>query len=220
MSGIAVFDMNETTLDLAPVRDVVDDLVAPEGGFAAWFLRLLQLSMTVTAVDSYTDFSTLARQALDAVADTGHRSLPDDAWNRLAGAMGALDPYPDVAGGLARLRTAGWTTMALTNSAAASVTAQLERAGLLPLFDHVLSVDAVRRFKPSAAPYCHAAEVAQAELSDMWMVACHDWDLAGARAVGLSTAFVRRPGMSYAATFPPPEISVADFEELAARLVG
>ena len=220
MTRIVVFDVNETTLDLAPVRNVLDDLLAPEGGFRAWFQRLLQLSMTVTAVDSYADFSTLARQALDAVADTGPRSLPDDAWDRLAGAMGALDPYPDVAGGLARLRADGWTTMALTNSAPASVTAQLERAGLIPLFDHVLSVDADRRFKPAAAPYRHAAEVGQAELSDMWMVACHDWDLAGARAVGMSTAFIRRPGMSYAATFLAPDISVADFGELADQLLA
>lgn len=220
MTLIVVFDVNETTLDLAPVRNVLDDLLAPEGGFRAWFQRLLQLSMTVTAVDSYADFSTLARQALDAVADTGPRLLPDDAWDRLAGAMGALDPYPDVAGGLARLRADGWTTMALTNSAPASVAAQLERASLTPLFDHVLSVDAVRRFKPAAAPYLHAAQVAQAELSDMWMVACHDWDLAGARAVGMSTAFIRRPGMSYAATFPAPDLSVADFEELADQLLN
>ena len=220
MSGIAVFDMNETTLDLAPVREVLDDLLGPEGGFTAWFQRLLQLSMTITAVDSYTDFSTLAHHALDGVAGTGSRSLPDDAWDQLAAAMGRLDPYPDVADGLTRLRDAGWSIMALTNSTAASVTVQLERAGLLPLFDHVLSVEAVRRFKPAGAPYHHAIDVAQADVSDMWMVACHDWDLAGARAVGLSTAFVRRPGMSYAATFPPPDVSVAEFRELADRLIG
>ena len=218
MPTTVVFDINETTLDLAPVRAVVDDIVGAEGGFTVWFQRLLQLSMTVTATDAYTDFSTLAPAALHAVAATGGRTLADDAWAPAGAAMASLDPYPDVAEGLQRLRGNGHQTIALTNSAPASVSAQLERAGLTPLFDHILSVDAVKRFKPGAAPYRHAAEVAQTEPSAMWMVACHDWDLAGAKAVGLSTAFVTRPAMSFATPLPPADLTVADFVELAEHL--
>ncbi len=227
MSGIAVFDINETTLDLAPVRAVIDDLVPDQGGARAWFARLLQLSMTVTATGSYTDFSALARQALVAVAATGDRSataidepIDDAAWSRVAAAMAALDPHPDVAPALDRLRAGGWRLVALTNSAPATVTAQLERAGLAPRFDHILSVDAVRRFKPAAEPYRHAAETVGAEPEDLWMVASHDWDLAGARAVGLSTAFVDRPGQSWAPTFPPPDLTVVDFGQLADGLLA
>ena len=50
------------------------------------------------------------------------------------------------------------------------------------------------------------------------MVACHDWDLAGAKAVGMRTAFVARPGMSSAAALPPADLTVSDFVELADRL--
>jgi 2-haloacid dehalogenase len=134
--------------------------------------------------------------------------------------MGSLDPHPDVAPALDRLRDGGWTVVALTNSAPATVTGQLHRAGLAPRFDHVLSVDAVGRYKPSPEPYRHAAEVVGVEPGELWMVACHDWDLVGARAVGLSTAFVTRPGQSWAPTFPPPDLTVADFGELADRLLG
>ncbi len=220
MPSTVVFDINETTLDLAPVRAVVDDILGPEGGFTVWFQRLLQLSMTVTATDNYTDFSTLAPAALHAVARTGGRELADDAWAPVGAAMAALDPYPDVVEGLTRLRDGGHRTIALTNSAPASVTAQLERAGLMPLFDHVLSVDAVGRFKPAAAPYLHAAEVAQVGASEMWMVACHDWDLAGANAVGMSTAFVTRPAMSFATPLPAADVTVADFIGLAQHLAA
>lgn len=220
MGNVAVFDINETTLDLAPVRVAVDDLVGPEGGFTVWFQRLLQLSMTVTATGGFEEFGTLARQALDAVADTGSRRLAEGSWDRVAAAMGSLQPYPDVAAGLGRLRDGGWSTIALTNSGSATVTTQLEQANLIGLFDHVLSVDAVGAYKPAAGPYGHAAQVAGVEATQMWMVACHDWDLAGARAAGLSTAFIERPSMSYAATFPDPEVAVADFEELADRLLS
>lgn len=219
MVNIAVFDMNETTLDLAPVRMVLDDCLG-EAGFALWFQKLLQLSMTTTAIDGYVDFSMLARHALDAVATARSVELADDAWDQVARAMGVLDPYPDVVAGLTRLRSAGWSTIALTNSAPDSVQGQLDRTGLTPLFDHILSVDAVKTFKPAAAPYLYAAEVVGAQPSELWMVACHDWDLAGARAVGYRTAYIERPGMAYADTFKPPDLSVIDFEVLADSLLG
>lgn len=218
--GIAVFDINETTLDLAPVRAAVNELAGPEGGFVVWFQRLLQLSMTTTAVGDYKDFTSLASDALHAVAAMGGRTLPDDAMASVGAGFAALQAYPDVADGLAQLRSAGWQTVALTNSAPAAVESQLANAGLTPLFDHILSVEAVRSYKPSAAPYQHVADLVKAPPSDLVMVACHDWDLAGARAVGYQTAYVQRPGMSYAGAFPAPEHSVRDFVQLADSLIS
>ncbi len=220
MPDIAIFDINETTLDLAPVRQVVDELLGSDEGFTVWFQKLLQLSMTATATDTYADFTVLAEAALEAVADAGDRTLPADAWGRVASAMGSLAAHPDVRVGLTTLRAAGWTTVALTNSAPASVEAQLAQAGLTPLFDHILSVDAVRSYKPARAPYLHAAERVGADPAELWMVACHDWDLAGARAVGMSTAFVARPKMSYAPNYPVADIVADDFEELAQSLMS
>jgi 2-haloacid dehalogenase len=217
---VAVFDINETTLDLAPVRAAMDELVGAEGGFRVWFQRLLQLSMTTTAVARFVDFSTLARHAAEATAATGDKTISDAEWETVVAAFGQLEAYPDVADGLARLREGGWKTVALTNSAGPAVNAQLTGAGVAPLFDHILSVDSVEVYKPASAPYLYAAAVADGEPSNMWMVACHDWDLAGARSAGLSTVFIRRPGMSYAPTFPEPELNVADFGELAEALLG
>jgi 2-haloacid dehalogenase len=219
MTNIAVFDINETTLDLAPVREVLNDLLGHVGGFTVWFQKLLQLSMTATATDNYVDFSTLASAAFESVADTSEIDVADDGWDRVAGAMGSLDPYPDVVPGLNLMRDHGWTTIALTNSAPASVEAQLKRAGLSELFDQVLSVDAVQAYKPAAAPYLYAADQAGAAPGEMMMVACHDWDLAGARAVGMSTAFVGRPGMSYAPNYPKADVSVNNFVDLAASVM-
>lgn len=231
MPGVAVFDINETTLDLSPVRVEVNDIVGGEGGFVVWFQRLLQLSMTVTATDDYQPFPHLARVALEAVAATGGRTIDDAAWARVATAMGSLSAYPDVVHGLERLRTAGWVTVALTNSAPGLLARQLASSGLAELFDQHISVEAVRRFKPAAAPYRHAAEQTGFDPSGLvgnrdrgeampWMVACHDWDLAGARAAGYATAYVARAGMSYASAYPEPDVWVDDFEGLADALLG
>ena len=215
MTNVAVFDMNETTLDLAPVRAEVNRQLDNPDGFTIWFQKLLQLSMLSVVTDEYKNFSELAPSALTAVAESQGVELADDAWAGVGSAMAGIAPFPDVVDGLTQLREAGWMTMALTNSAAASVNAQVDANGLRPLFDHVVSVDEVGVFKPSPRVYEHAAKVAGAEASSMWMVAAHDWDLAAARATGMHTAFVKRPHMVWAPSYPPADVNVVSFVELA-----
>lgn len=215
MSKIAVFDVNETTLDLAPVRAAVDDIFGRHGAFDTWFARLLQISMAVSATGNYLDFSALAMSALGSVAQTEQHPLPDNARAALGAAMGGLQAHPDVVDGLDQLRDGGWTLVALTNSAQTAVDAQLVGAGIADKFDHVLSVDLARTFKPQAAAYHLVSAATGADLADMWMVAAHDWDLAGAKAVGMSTAFVSRPGMPFADAYPAADCSVESFGQLA-----
>lgn len=219
MASVAVFDINETTLDLSPVRDVVDDVLGRSGGFGSWFGRLLQTSMAVTATGRFHDFGVLARAALDSVAQSDGRPLPDAAWDRVGQAMAGLAPHPDVVAGLDALAAQGWRLLALTNSAQASVDAQLAGVGLHSRFEAVLSVDGVRAFKPAAAPYRLALTTAGVQPADAVMVAAHDWDLAGAKAIGMSTAFIARPLMPFAhSVYPAADHTVADFEELAGAL--
>jgi len=221
MTNVAVFDMNETTLDLAPVRKLVDNLLPQAGGFTVWFQRLLQISMATTATGvDFQDFGTLARHAFESTAATAGDTPAADAFGDVAAAIGAIAPYPEVVDGLGRLRAGGWKLVALTNSGQAMVDGQVERSGIAALFDHVLSVESVSTYKPSAVPYEHAIATVGCEPRDAWMVACHDWDLAGARAVGMRTVFVERAGMSYAGVWPAPDHSVADFTALADALLS
>ena len=117
MTNVAVFDMNETTLDLAPVRVEVNRQLDNPDGFTIWFQKLLQLSMLSVVTDEYQDFSELAPPALTAVAESQGVELADGAWASVGSAMAGIAPFPDVVGGLTQLREAGWMTMALTNSA-------------------------------------------------------------------------------------------------------
>ena len=220
MTSVAVFDMNETTLDLAPVRAEVNKQLDNADGFTIWFQKLLQLSMMSVVTGEYQNFSVLAPAAFDAVSNSQGVKLAEGAWAKVGSAMAGIAPFPDVIPGLTTLKEAGWTTMALTNSAAASVNAQVDANGLRPLFDHVVSVDEVEVFKPSPRVYEHAAAVAGVDSSSMWMVAAHDWDLAAARATGMHTAFVERPHMVWAPSYAPAEVNVDGFVALADALIA
>ena len=82
----------------------------------------------------------------------------------------------------------------------------------------IISVEEVGRFKPDPAPYRHALDRAAVDPRLALMVAAHDWDITGARAVNIPGAFITRPGVVWTLPYTMPELVVADIGELATSL--
>lgn len=91
-------------------------------------------------------------------------------------------------------------------------------------WDAVISCEGIGKYKVLPEAYQTAARYLQLDPDACCMVACHNFDLDAARAVGFKTAFVRRPEEWGAAGRPDPEpnpahdIIVDNFAELADRL--
>lgn len=64
------------------------------------------------------------------------------------------------------------------------------------------------------------ARTFDAPLGDVWLVAAHAWDVAGALAAGCHAAFVARPGMVLSPIGERPGIVGADLSEVADRLLA
>ena len=108
----------------------------------------------------------------------------------------SLPPHPDTRGGLQLLKDGGARLYALTNNKLDVLEAQLENAGLRGLLRGALSVDAARTLKPGRAAYEYGLREAGADAAQSWLVAAHGWDITGAKAAGLKTAFVERAGQA------------------------
>ncbi len=219
MARVLLFDVNETLLDLSALRAPFARAFGDPAPLEEWFVRLLHASLVATLTDAYEDFGTLARRALAAVAARRKVVLADGDRDAILGAMRALPPHPEVPAALARLRAAGFPMATLTNSSPAMVRAQLEHAGIAPLFDLVLSVEEVHRYKPAPEPYRMAAERMGVSPADVRLVAAHDWDVWGAMRAGCAAAYVERgPAM-----FPPghaPEIVGPDLSAVADAILA
>jgi 2-haloacid dehalogenase len=209
-----VFDVNETLLDLAGLRDPFARAFADASAIGEWFARLLHGSLVATVTDSYEDFASIGRRALDAVASRRRRELAADERDAVLATMLELPVHPEVPDALSRLRAAGFPLATLTNSSPGMARAQLEHAGILDLFDEVLSVEGVRRYKPAPEPYRMAAERLGVEPSDVRMVAAHDWDVWGAIRAGCAAAYVARTGVPFVIG-TPPEVVGADLSAIA-----
>lgn len=213
---VILFDVNETLLDLAPLKASVGKaLGGREDLLPLWFSTMLHYSLVETLTDEYHSFGEIGTAALMMVAEAENIQLThDQAKEAIVTPLRALPPHPDVVAGLTALGQAGYRIVSLTNSSAIGVETQFKNAGLTELFEKRFSVDSVKKFKPHPDTYRFVLNDLDVEPEEVLMVAAHAWDLAGAKNVGLQTAFVKRPGKTLYSIAAKPDYVVSDLLEL------
>jgi 2-haloacid dehalogenase len=226
---IIACDIFGTTVDwYSGVRDQVADVFGEHGVrldagefTSAWRGRYLPSMRRVQDGErEWAYLDTLHRESLDTLLEEHGVSLDQDARARLVRAWHRLPAWPDAAGDLARLRSR-YVVAALSNGGFALMT-NLIKSASLP-FDCVLSAELARTYKPAPEVYRTAAGLLDVAPHEMLMVAAHGWDLDGARAAGLRTAFLVRPREKgphqEADRDVEADLSVTSFGELAERLM-
>lgn len=217
---VLIFDVNETLLDLAPLKTSVGKaLGGQEILVPLWFSTMLHYSLVHTLCKDYKSFGEIGVAALKMVAESQGIELDNqNAKDAVIPPLLSLPPHPDVVTGLRMLSEDGFRTVSLTNSAAAAAETQLRNAGLSDLFEKRYSVEGVKRYKPHRDAYHMVLRDLGVNSEEAMMIAAHAWDLAGAKNAGLQTAFIARPGTALYPNFERPDYVVKDLPELAKRL--
>lgn len=217
---VIFFDVNETLLDLSPVKNSVAHALQGKVELVSrWFTTLLQYSLVATVADRYTDFGEIGTATLRMVAEQEDIPLSEQEAKRALVPMRNLPPHPEVPAALKRLKSAGYRLLPLTNSGTAALRDQMTNSKLRSLFEELLSVEAVGKFKPHREVYAWACTRVGVAPADCLLVAAHGWDVAGAGWAGLQTAFVARPGQTLYPLAEDPDYAVNDLAELASLLV-
>jgi 2-haloacid dehalogenase len=154
----------------------------------------------------------LPRFDADRLTENERRDL-NMVWHR-------LDGWPDVAGGLARLRRR--YLLAPVSNGNISLMVDLARHNDFA-WDAILGAEIAGDYKPKPRVYLAAAEALDLSPNQCLMVAAHTGDLLAAAAVGLPTAHVARPnesgpGRGEAEPGAPVDIAAQGLEDLAKQL--
>jgi 2-haloacid dehalogenase len=215
MPRVLAFDVNETLLDLGALDPLFERAFGSAAVRREWFGQMLQLAFVGGLTGRYVDFSAAQRAALEMLAER-HGAEPDT--EEIVAAMRTLPPHPEVPAALDRLRAAGFSMAALTNSPLDVAQDQLRNAGITDRFDAILSADQVRALKPRPEPYELVARTFSVLLGEVRLVAAHSWDVMGALAAGCAAAFVARPGMVLSPLGDQPDVVGRDLTEVADAL--
>lgn len=218
MTPILLFDVNETLLDLSALDARFEEVFGDSSVRGEWFSALLGAALVTTVLGTYHDFGRIGAAALETVAGARDVRLSEEDRGKIIGGMRSLPPHPEVPEALARLQRAGFRLAALTNSPPDTARQQLENAELSGCFEAILSADAAKALKPAAAAYQTALHTLQSAPEEAWMIAAHDWDIAGAMHAGCRGAFIAR-GKTFNALYPPPDMVAGDLGALADKLL-
>ena len=193
----AVFDAYGTLLDIHAAMARHADRLGPDWRRISADWRAKQMEYTwvrsLAGPAHHRPFLALTREALAVTAQ--NHGLTDAAL--LADVLDAyrtLAAYPEVAPVLGRLREAGIGRAILSNGEPEMLASAVAAAGIGPLLDDVLSVEAVGIYKPAPAVYrlaCARFGCAPAEIA---FVSSNPWDAFGAQAFGFRVFWVNRAG--------------------------
>ncbi len=205
------FDLYGTLVDTASVAPACERAFQGRGADLSCLWRAKQLEYTwlLNSMGEYLDFWEVSRRALEFTCRS--LGLPQDprAERTAMEALFELAPFPDAAPALAQLSGREVPLAVLSNGTVRMVERAIESAGLAGMLGPVLSVDAVRAYKPDPRVYRMAAERIGLPPERIAFVSGNAWDAAGAASSGLRTVWVNRSGG------PPEGIGGAASEEVS-----
>ena len=181
-------------LDPQPVFALVGELY-PERGVDLsnlWRTRQFEYTWLRTISGDYSDFWQVTDDALVFAAKALKLELTPDKHARLMEAYLNLRCWPDVPVALNSLRKAGIRLAFLSNMTPKMLEAGIRNSQLDDVFDHVLSTDRVKAYKPDPRAYQMGLDAFGFKPDQILFAAFAGWDAVGAKSFGYPTFWVNR----------------------------
>ena len=159
---------------------------------ALWRTRQFEYSWLRVVTRDYADFWQCTDDALRFAAASLKVQLSAAQRERFMKAYLALPPWPDAPAALRALREADVRLGFLSNFTPVMLEASLRESGLGDMFEHVLSTDRVRTFKPDPRAYQLGIDTLRLPRDQIVFAAFAGWDAAGAKRFGYPTFWVNR----------------------------
>jgi 2-haloacid dehalogenase len=191
--------------DPRPIADLTEALFPGKGVElgGAWRNRQFEYQWLRALGGRYEDFLRTTEDALVFAAAQLRLDLSAETKDRLMQAYLDLKAWPDAPPALASLKSAGVRLAFLSNMTVKMLEDGIRNAKLGGLFEHVLSTDRIRSYKPDPRAYRMAIDAFGLEREQILFVSFAGWDAAGAKWFGYPTFWNNRLGL------PPEELGAA-----------
>lgn len=157
-----------------------------------WRVRQFEYQWLRALGGHYADFLDATEGALVFAANSLHLELTADKREKLMDAYRHLGVWPDVPAAVAKLRRAGVRIAILSNMTQPMIDDGLQRAGLAGEFEHAISTDRIRSYKPDPRAYRLATDALGLDAGAILFAPFAGWDVAGAKWFGHPTFWVNR----------------------------
>ena len=214
-----VFDAYGTLFDFASAAARCAEVPAEKRAALTtlWRDKQLQYAWLRTLENRYADFWQVTGDALDFALESLELASPP-LRDRLMDLYLGLEPFAEVPAVLGALRKAGYKTAILSNGSPAMLDALVTRSGLKPMFDAVLSADAVRAFKTHPKVYQYALDTLALPARAIAFQSSNAWDAHGASDFDMRVVWCNRYGQRRERLPGRPDFEIRTLAELPALL--
>jgi len=157
-----------------------------------WREKQLEYAFRKALMKRYEPFTVCTQQALEYTCARFKVSLTAEQKQTLLEGYKILPAFDDVKAGLEQLTAAGHRLYAFSNGDKKTVDILLDHAGIKTFFLDLISVNEVHSFKPDPMVYDYFLQKTGATNSEAWLISSNPFDIIGASAVGMNSAWIQR----------------------------
>lgn len=196
---VVVFDAYGTLFDVYAVTELAEKLYPNQGTAlsALWRDKQIEYTKLRTMCSMYKPFWEVTQEALIFSCERLGLELTVEAHSALMGQYARLPAFSEAADVLRQLRSQGFKTAILSNGNPEMLDAAVKAAGLEAEFNHILSVDAVKKFKTAPEAYQLAPDVFGLSAKNILFISGNGWDVCGAAWFGYTTFWINRAGLPF-----------------------
>lgn len=173
-----------------------------EGLSNAWRTRQFEYQWLRALSGRYVDFWQATEEGLLFAVKQLKLEMNEAKREQLMNAYLNLKPWPDVVPALKLLKDAKIRLAFLSNMTPKMLNTNIHNAGLDEFFEHVISTDRAKTYKPDPRAYQLGLDTLKLKREEIVFAAFAGWDVAGAKWFGYPTFWVNRAG------FPDEELGV------------
>jgi 2-haloacid dehalogenase len=188
------FDAYGTLFDVYSIAALAEKCYPGKGDALAalWRDKQIEYTRLRTMCSMYKPFWEVTQDALIFSCKKLGLQLDFDAQNILMGQYAKLQAFPENLAVLQQLRQMNLKLAILSNGNLHMLESAVNAAGMQGLFSHLLSVDAVKKFKTAPEAYQLGPDVFGLPAKKILFVSSNSWDVCGATWFGYTSFWVNR----------------------------
>ena len=186
-----VFDAYGTLFDVHSVIEAGREITSDPATLSiVWRGKQLEYTWLRSLMGRYEDFWSVTADALRHAIRRLGLTATEAQIAKLLDAYLTLACFPEVKDALKRLE--GRPRAILSNGSPRMLAAAVASSGLGSSLQHVISVDAVKTYKPLPEVYALGPAAMGIPAGDLLFVSSNAWDVAGAKSFGYQVAWCNR----------------------------
>jgi len=155
-----------------------------------WRTRQFEYTWLRSLAGNYADFFKVTEDALIFASQLLGINISLLQQKQLMDAYYHLQTWPEVPAALARMKAGGLRLGILSNYTPEMLTVNTANNHIDGYFEHLISVDRVKKYKPDPATYALGMSIFNLPKEDILFVPFAGWDAAGSKTFGYQTYWV------------------------------